>query len=84
MLNLFVASKNISLLSGAKTVFRQEGAGPKNIKYKFHFAPKLLSICINQKYSMGIGSVHNFFIKSKLNLGVEPTAVGELGDLLAK
>jgi len=39
-------------LSGAGTFFEQ-GEG---IKYKFRFALKLLSICINQKFSMEIRS----------------------------
>jgi len=33
-------------------------AKPENIKYKFYFAPKLPNICINQKCSMEIESLH--------------------------
>jgi len=34
------------------------GVEPENIKHKFRFSPKLPSICINQKCSKGIGSLH--------------------------
>jgi len=51
MVNLFVASINISPFSGAETIFGQ-GEGRKYKIIKFHFAPKLPSIGINQKRSM--------------------------------
>jgi len=38
-------------------IFRQ-GEG---VKYKFRFTPKFPSICINQRCSMGVGSLHIFY-----------------------
>jgi len=58
MLNLFVASINISPLSGVGMILDREGPEPENIKYKLYFAPKLPSICIKQKYSLGVESLH--------------------------
>jgi len=51
----------------------REEAEPENIKYKFRLAPKLPRICINQKYSMGVGSLH-ILLSLNLNggLGVDP------------
>jgi len=46
-----------------------EGAEPENLKYKFHFAPKLPSNCINQKCSMGVGCT--FFFSLNLNGDLE-------------
>jgi len=40
-------------VSGAGTIFEQVGQ-KYNISYKIRFASKLPSICINQKYSMGV------------------------------
>jgi len=34
------------------------GRGQSQKTYQFHFAPKLPSICINQKCSMSVGSLH--------------------------
>jgi len=58
MLNLFLASININPLSGVETIFGHGEEEPENIKYKFYFIPKLPSICINQKCSMEVGSLH--------------------------
>jgi len=71
MLNLFVASINISSFNGAETFFcTGREAEPENIKYKFHFAPKVPSICINQKCSMGVESfAHSLVIESKREFG---------------
>jgi len=57
MLNLFAASINISPLSDTEAIFGQ-GGGRKYEIIKFRFVPKLPSICINQKCSMGVGSLH--------------------------
>jgi len=38
------------------TVFWTEGGA----KYIIHFDPKLPSMCINQKCSIGVGSLHIF------------------------
>jgi len=58
MLNLFVASINISHLSNAGMVFGQRGGRARKHKYKFHFVPKLPSFCINQKCLMAVRSLH--------------------------
>jgi len=77
MLNLFVASINISPLSGVRTVYGQEGAEPGNIYYKFYFAPKWPSICFNQKCSIWVGSLHILYsLNLNGGLGVRPPAVG--------
>jgi len=57
MRNLLAALLNISHLSGGEVIF---GHGmDQNYKLiKFRFAPKLPSICINQKCSIGVGSLH--------------------------
>jgi len=39
-------------------------------KYKFRFTPKFPSICIYQKYLMGVGSLHIFY-SLNLNGGLE-------------
>jgi len=40
---------------------------------KFRFTPKLPSICINQKYSMGVGSLHILYsLNLKGGLGSSP------------
>jgi len=57
MLNLFAAFINISLLSGTETIFGREGIKKYKI-IKFRFAPKLSSLCINQKCSIGVGPLH--------------------------
>jgi len=49
----YVASK-IPIFLNAKFVYRVDRC--QNIK--FNFAPKLPSICINQKCSMGVESLH--------------------------
>jgi len=49
MLNLFVASINVS-----PSRWRRNDLA-ENIKYKFRFTPKLPTICINRKCSMGEG-----------------------------
>jgi len=51
-------SINISPLSGAGTSFAQGGGKKYEIQYKFCFAPKLPSNCINQNVSMVVGSLH--------------------------
>jgi len=74
----FVAALlNISPLSGAETIF---GHGRNQIYkiIKFRFAPKLPSICINQKCLMGVGSLHILY---SLNL---PPAFGNFGVILSK
>jgi len=43
----------------AQTQFLEREMAEK-MKYKFRFVPKLPSICINQKCSMGVGSLHIF------------------------
>jgi len=84
MLNLFAASINISPLSGAETIFEQEG-DQKFKRIKFHFAPKLPSICINQKCSMGVESLHIFYsLNLNGSLGAKPPAFGDFGDILPK
>jgi len=82
MLNLLVVLINISLPQWHGNGRR---AKPENTKYKFQFAPKLLSICINQKCSMVLGSLH-FLYSLNVNGGLEVghPAVGDLGDLLTK
>jgi len=57
MLDLFAASINIRPFSGAKTIFGQKGDQKYKI-IKFRLAPKLPSFCINQKFSMGVWSLH--------------------------
>jgi len=56
--------------SGAGTFFR----GADNMKYKFRFAPKLLSICINQKCLMGTRLCTSPVIVSKRGYGSAPSA----------
>jgi len=56
MLNLFAASININPLSGGETIFHKERIKKYKI-IKFRFAS---SICINQKCSMEIESLHIF------------------------
>jgi len=79
-LKLFVASIDISLFSGAGTIFDRDGS--ENITL---FCFNIAGICINQKCSMAVGSLH---ILQSLNLngglGVEAPVFGDLGDLLPK
>jgi len=60
MLNLFAASINLSPLSSAETIFKQRGDRKYKI-IKFRFVPQLPSICINQKCSVGVWSLHIFY-----------------------
>jgi len=65
--------------------FDREEARPENIKYKFYFAPQIAKHLHQPKmFNERRFFAHSLVIKSKLSLGVEPTAVSELGDLLAK
>jgi len=69
-----VAMQRICYVSGAETFFVQ-GMWTKNIK--FCFSSKLPSICINQKYSVGVGQglAHSQVIESKLGSGGEASDV---------
>jgi len=82
MVNLFVYVNKYQPHSVARKRFldREEAR-----KYKFRFAPKLPSFCINQKCLMGLGSLHIFYLLN-LNGGLkaEPSAFGDFGDTLCQ
>jgi len=76
MLNLVVASINISPLSGAGTIFGQ-GKGAKNITY-VSFYPKV----VKHQRKIFNGSrvfAHSLIIKSKRGSGVRDLAFGDFG-----
>jgi len=72
ILNLYAASININPFSDAETIFGQRGYSKYKI-IKFYFAPKLPSICINQKCSNEVGSLHILYsLKLNDGLGASP------------
>jgi len=72
---------NYQLLSGGETIFGQ--GGDQKIQYKiikFRFALKLPSICINQKCSIGVGSLHILYsLNPNGDLGASPQRLATLG-----
>jgi len=78
MLNLFVTTIKVSSSQWRRNELWTE-KGSENIKYKFRFAPKLPTICINRKCSIGVRSSQ--VVKSKYEgLGEETPALDDFGD----
>jgi len=50
--------KRLTLSVTQEPSLDKEERGVENLKYKFRFAPKLLIICINQKFTMGVGLLY--------------------------